>query len=332
MTPSTPAVSIVVPTFNRWASLERLLRALEEQTYPSDRFEVLVVDDGSTDGTPEKLRKLASKYALRVLEQTHQGPAAARNLGVAHAAGGLVVFLDDDVVPVRDLIHVHVATHESHHAAALVVIGPMSPPRDAPRSAWVRWEEDKLERQYSAMQSGQWGCTWRQFYTANSSVRRALFTRSGGFDVAFKRAEDVELGYRLRDLGAQFVFTREADVLHYASRTFRAWCSAPYQYGRYDVIMSREKGHEALTLAFAEFRWRHPASQALARLLTGRRLLTRAVLAACGVAARGAGRCGMHRGASPLLSVIFNVLYWQGVCDELGGREVLWRTAAASSR
>jgi len=324
-----PDVSIVVPTYNRRASVERLLSALGEQTHPADRFEVLVIDDGSTDGTPDQLRRLTPKYALRILEQAHQGPAEARNLGVASATAPLILFLDDDVVPARDSVAVHVASHAAEGPSA-VVIGPMSPPVGWPRSAWVRWEEEKLQRQYNSMLAGEWSCTERQFYTANSSLSRALFSAAGGFDATFKRAEDVELGYRLRNLGARFVFNPAADVLHYASRSFAAWCRTPYQYGRYDVIMSREKGHEALPRSLREFRGRHPLNRALSRAVTGRRWLVNAAVAVLGAAVRATTAIGARGAASRALSAIFNVLYWQGVCDEIGGRDILWQSIAAA--
>ena len=129
-----PDVSVVVPTYNRRASVDRLLRALAEQTYPSERFEVLVIDDGSTDGTADHVRLLRPQYELRLLMQAHQGPAEARNLGVAMAAAPLILFLDDDVVPDPNLMALHVATHAAEGPAA-VVIGPMSPPSDWQRSS-----------------------------------------------------------------------------------------------------------------------------------------------------------------------------------------------------
>jgi GT2 family glycosyltransferase len=321
-------VSIVIPTFNRRQQVVKLLDALDCQTYARDRFEVLVIDDGSDDGTPDVLRSLKPTYTLRVLQQAHQGPAEARNLGVQQAAAALVLFLDDDVVPVAHLVAVHVATHRAR-GRETVVIGPMSPPPDWERSPWVRWEEEKLQSQYEAMLAGQWNATERQFYTANCSLPRELFLAAGGFDSGFKRAEDVELGYRLRDRGARFVFKPEADVLHYASRTFSAWRRTPYQYGRYDVIMSRDKGHEALSRALNEFGGRHALNRALSRALTGRRRLLSGTVAAMVVAVRVATRLGADRTASRALSGIFNLLYWQGVCDELGGREALWRSVEA---
>src|SRR4051794_35676673 len=98
-----PAVSIVVATYNRCAGLGELLRALARQTYPADRFDVVVIDDGSTDGTQALLNRIQVPYALNCLAQANEGPASARNLGVHHARGRLVLFLDDDVVPVPEL-------------------------------------------------------------------------------------------------------------------------------------------------------------------------------------------------------------------------------------
>ena len=95
LTQAMPRVSVVVPTFNRCESLQRLLEALETQTYPATDFEVVVVDDGSTDGTNQMLEQFASRYVLRALWQANAGPAMARNRGVSAAHGALIVFLDD---------------------------------------------------------------------------------------------------------------------------------------------------------------------------------------------------------------------------------------------
>jgi GT2 family glycosyltransferase len=307
----------------------RLLKELCAQTYPCAQFEVLIVDDGSTDGTVDALRRESPPYALRVLEQPHGGPAAARNLGVQQARGTIVVFLDDDVVPDRDLLATHMAAHEGTLGA--VVVGPMCPPGDWPRSVWVRWEEEKLQLQYDAMLAGKYACTPRQFYTANASLARTQFLEVGGFDSRFKRAEDVELAFRLREHGARFVFEPKAKVLHYASRTFESWCSIPYQYGRYDVIMHREKGHETLSNAFREFHYRNWMNRVLARVCVGRGVVFRGAVAALGALVHVASRGGAHRPATQALSGLFQILYWQGVSDELGGPEQIWQAIVASA-
>ncbi len=93
-----PAISVVVATYNRRAVLARTLPTLFAQDLPPGQYEVIVVVDGSTDGTAEWLRGLRPRQAFRVLEQPNLGPAAARNAGLAAARGGLILFLDDDIL------------------------------------------------------------------------------------------------------------------------------------------------------------------------------------------------------------------------------------------
>jgi len=323
-----PSITVVIPTFNRRPSLARLLDGLSQQTYPMEQFEVLVVDDGSTDDTLPYLRGRQTPFALRILQQGHRGPGPARNAGVSQASGEIVLFLDDDVVPVPNLVERHSRCHQENPGA--VVIGPMLPPSDWPRPAWVRWEEEKLERQYQAMLERKYACTARQFYTANASLRRSQLLDAGGFDPVFVRAEDVELGYRLRERGARFIFDPHAAVRHFASRSFAAWRRTPYQYGRYDVIMDRDKHHGTLRAAGDDFHRRHWLGRLLARVAVGRPPLVHGAVLVLSLSALAADRLGARRYASAALSGIFNLLYWQGVSDELGGRAVFQRWLAQS--
>jgi len=323
-------VSIVVPTYNRRVSLRRLIEALGRQTYPPAKFEVIVVDDGSTDGTVDFVRTWeGARFRLRILEQAHAGPAAARNAGVEAATGTLILFLDDDVVPIESLIREHVETHASVPDA--VVIGPMSPPGTWPRPVWVRWEEEKLQSQYGAMLAGRWTCTARQFYTGNASLARQRFLEAGGFDTTFQRAEDVELGYRLHDAGALFVFNARADVLHYAWRSFDSWCRTPYQYGRNDVIMQRDMGRQTLDWATREFHDRNALNRVVVRVCAGRRHIVDGVVKLLAGVVHLASRAGAPKPARHALSAIFSLLYWQGVCEEIGDRRAVWRAIAASA-
>jgi GT2 family glycosyltransferase len=330
-------VSVVVPTYNRQAGVLRLLEALAGQTYPADRFEVVVVDDGSSDGTVAALQGRETSFRLTVLQQAvNGGPAVARNAGVARARGPLIVFLDDDVAPRPDLLEVHVRAHGESDEA--VVIGPMLPPPDWPRPAWVRWEESILLGQYRDLTEGRYACGPRQFYTGNASLYRERFLGAGGFDARYKRAEDVELAYRMRDFGARFVFESRAAVLHYAWRSFESWSRTPYLYGRYDVQMEREKGHEALSCAFAEFHQRHRLTRSLVRLCLGRPALARGVVQGLRGVATGAGRLGAvgrggagERISALALSGAFNLLYWQGVADEMGGAGRVWPEIARAA-
>ncbi len=120
------------------------------------RFEVVVVSDGSTDGTDEWLAGYAAPYALRPIGQPNGGPARARNRGIQEAGGEIIVFLDDDVEPVPEFLARHAAPHEA--AALTVAIGPMlpDPARLWREPCWIAWEHAMLEKQYTAWRTGEW--------------------------------------------------------------------------------------------------------------------------------------------------------------------------------
>jgi GT2 family glycosyltransferase len=308
-------VSVVIPTHRRLASLLRLLAALDVQDYPRELLEIVVV----VDGDPHTVEALAGRASLRVLEQTHGGPAAARNLGTAHARGELVVFLDDDVVPAGWCVRRHADAHASRRD--LVVIGPLLPPRGGVRaSPWVRWEARTLLRQYSDMEAGRWAASPRQFYTGNASVRREHLIRAGGFDGSLRRAEDVELGLRLRDLGLDFEYHPEATAHHEPTRRYRSWLDAAREYGRVDARMALEMGRgEVLSWAASEFASRHPLTRIAVRAgLSHPRLSSVLPWLALPFAHTALG-CGLGRVSDRLCGGVFNVLYWQGVGDRLGG-------------
>lgn len=315
-------VSVVIPTFNRVERLHRVLAALAAQEPPGD-LEVIVVSDGSTDGTDEYLRGGDVPLPVVAERQDNQGPAVARNRGIERATGELIVFIDDDVVPAPTLIRAHVEAH-ARYGDRLVVIGPMVDPPDHVMTPWVRWEQAMLAKQYRAMQAGHYAATARQFYTGNASVRRCHVVAAGGFDARFRRAEDVELAYRLERRGVRFHFEPAAIGYHYAERSFESWLRNAYDYGRNDVIFGRDEGQEWLLGAIRnEFRQRNALSRALVHLCLPRRRVRTASHRSLRGLASGAGRLGATSITRYALSGIYATEYFRGVADELGGPEQL---------
>jgi glycosyltransferase involved in cell wall biosynthesis len=321
-------VSIVTPTHQRRESLRRTLRALADQDYPAGRFEVIVVADGCTDGTIALLERLecAAPFRLRWIVQAQAGPAAARNAAIAAAAGDIIAFLDDDVVPVAGWLSAHMAIHGQEERA--VVIGPLSP-GSRKRPAWVRWEDDSLQQQYRAMLAGVYRPTPRQFYTGNSSVARRWILQAGGFDGRLRRAEDVELAFRLQDHGLHFYYEPRADGLHHSYRTYRSWQAIPRQYGHADVYMGREQGRGALLRSIGrEFHRRRQSTRRLAQLCLGRPILYQLIISILGGVARVADRLDLYAPSAAACSGVWNLAYWQGLAEALGGRAAFWRLVA----
>jgi len=313
-------ISVIIPTYNRLKRLQRVLAALERQNYALDDFEVVVVSDGSSDGTNEYLRALTTPLQLHTVVQPNQGVAVARNIGVRHATSNLILFIDDDVVPAPQLIAEHVRIH-TVHADDVIVLGPMLTPEGFHMSRWVRWEQAMLTKQYDAMRDGKYAPSARQFYTGNTSLARVHLLASGGFDENFRRAEDVELAYRLAERGLQFVFNPNAIGYHYAERSFRSWMEIPYVYGRNDVIFTRDKQQDwLLPEVFNEFHDRNMLVQLLVRLCLDRDALSRSIVAWLKGISYLADRIGFERLVQTAHSGIFNLRYYQGVAHEMGGR------------
>lgn len=317
-------VSVVIPTYNRLARLQRVLKGFEEQAYPAEDFEIVVVSDGSTDGTNEFLQSFRPSFSFLPVVQENQGPAAARNRGVEMATGNYVLFVDDDVIPEKNLIHEHMRYHDMHRNS--VVIGPMLTPDDFDMLPWVFWEQSMLEKQYRAMEQGDWLPTARQFYTGNASLLRSHLLESGGFDPTILRAEDVELAYRLANMGLSFVFNSAAVGFHYAERSFNSWLKIPYSYGRNDIMFAREKQQTWLLPAiFGEYRRRNLFVKALCALCLDRKFAADLSIRVLTLQAKAADRVKMTSVPRMAFSGIFNLQYYQGVADELGGRKQFYR-------
>ncbi len=315
-------LSVVIPTFNRAAYLRRVLRALEAQTLPPDAFEVVVVDDGSSDDTQGVVSERHT-YKLTALHQPNAGPAAARNAAIRAAKANTIVFIDDDVVPAPSLLRLH---RDAQAANPGVVIGRMSCPERARQPLWAQWETRSLERQYDAMITGAYPPLPRQFYTANASVPREALLRAGLFDERFRRAEDVELAYRLHGIGLPFHFEPAADVVHDTPRSLGAWARVAEQYGSYDILMSSHQGRDHILRNIAEeYRWgRSPLLRTLARALAGRAAPIAVFKVAALTTIRAADLVRASRIGLAACSATFNILYWDGACREMGGRAAFW--------
>lgn len=316
--------SIVLPTHNRLDTLKLVLAGILKLNFPPERFELVVVSDGSTDGTDEYLANLQTPFRLQTIFQHNQGVAGARNTGIECAEGEIIVFLDDDTYPVAEFLIEHERMHQQH-GPDTVVLGPMLAPPGFRMAPWVSWEQARLQEQYHDMAQGIWAPTPRQFFTANASIARRHLLRTGGFDAAFRRAEDVELAYRLDQHGLHFVFHPAAAVYHYAERSFEAWMAIPYAYGSNDVIFTHDRGQEwLLPTVFKEYHSRHALVKTLISVCLSRKNTTRVIQAGLKNLLVLSDRLGLVSLSHLICGGMFNLRYYQGVSDGLGGRQAFY--------
>ena len=236
-----PEISVVIPTHNRLDVLPEVLAALAAQR-TSVPFEVVVVDDGSSDGTGEWLESWRPAYSGRFLCQENQGPAAARNAGVAAAEGRLVAFLGDDTVPTAGWLAAHRQAHgERGNPDHLAVIGYTRWHPRMHRNAFLDYvNEYGLQFGYALIRDPR-DVPFNFLYTSNLSISRELLLAEP-FDLRFPYAawEDIEAGYRLQTRrGMRLVYQPEAVTLHdhptsfdrFAERQEKAGYSAVVFYG-----------------------------------------------------------------------------------------------------
>lgn len=214
-------ISVVIPTWNRKALLARMLHSLETQDIGASRFEIVVVDDASTDDTIEWLSTYESGLRLRVVRHhENRGPASARNTGVSHARGELIVFLDSDMICTRSLVSSHWQAHRAHKSRTLAALGRMVFHEEVRKiaPALTTWFDTRNPAQRT---DGYIPPT--RFGTGNVSIHKELIELVGRFDENFKRCfEDIDLGLRLEKVaGYKLIYCPAAVSYHYHTRTLK---------------------------------------------------------------------------------------------------------------
>jgi glycosyltransferase involved in cell wall biosynthesis len=195
-------VSVIIPTYNRRPILQKCLEHLANQTLEARCFEVIVVDDASTDDTAQMIRELTVPYTLRYIPLDERtGPGGARNVGIEAAQADVIVFLDSDLIPAPQLLAAHCEVHREHlnrigHGAVIHTTD-----FDNPTATPMKLTD--ISRAF--------------FATGNVSIRKEHLVNAGLFDTDFKEYgwEDLELGRRLRRLGLTAVPVPEAKGWHF---------------------------------------------------------------------------------------------------------------------
>lgn len=212
----TPLLSVVLPTYRRPVLLDRCLTALAASDL--DRFEVVAVDDGSGDQTPDVLAAHTGGLPLTTLTQPgNAGPAAARNRAIEAARAPLLLFIDDDVVVTPTLLRAHLHLHHGGDPL-LAVLGRVDWHPDLTVTPFMRWlDRSGLQFAYDTwLREGPVDPPYAAFYTANLSVPRELLVAAGGFDERFPSPayEDMELAFRLHARGMRMHYRPDALAFH----------------------------------------------------------------------------------------------------------------------
>jgi lipopolysaccharide/colanic/teichoic acid biosynthesis glycosyltransferase/glycosyltransferase involved in cell wall biosynthesis len=222
-----PLYSVIVPAYQAATPLGLCLDALNAQTVARDLYEVIVVDDGSTDSTSE----IARRVGAQVIVQPNAGAAAARNAGAAVARGALLLFTDADCAPVPGWIAALVAPFADERVAGAK--GAYLTGQDEIISRFTQLEyEDRYDRM-----AGVETIDFVDTYSA--AYRRDIFLANAGFDPAFRYDEDQEFSFRMTEKGYRLVFTPAAQVYHRHNPTLVAYIRRKCLMAHWKVPVTR---------------------------------------------------------------------------------------------
>lgn len=247
--------TVIIPTFNKEERLELVLESLNHQIMNDGAFEVIVVDDGSEDGTKEKIKRFNNNYSLSYIKISNSGRARARNVGIEAASGDIIIFIDDDLLISPFFIQEHMDSHKV--SDGIIVHGRIlnlpylkffknpitgelfnefkgsSTNIDSIKKfllnkdlilddkflksqSKITYMEKKIEEIFAEEIEE---LKWLGFTGGNVSCSKKILEESGGFDIDFGLnwgCEDFELGYRLHLLGGKFTYSYEALNYHMA--------------------------------------------------------------------------------------------------------------------
>jgi GT2 family glycosyltransferase len=230
--------SVCIPTRNRADLLRLTLESLDRQCVDPDRFQVVVADDGSRDGTIDLLRRLRANYELKWTRLTGRGSGAARNAAARAADHEVLIFLDDDQITSPSLVHAHLETQERD--GVVIVQG------DYPLAAG--WDRDgasllfERSRRFAFARVETPASLAFHLWGGNFSVRRETWRQIGGFDEDLPRSQDLDFGLRAADLGVPTVLELRARSHHLHRVSVDMFRQQHFSEGRCLVKISRKRG------------------------------------------------------------------------------------------
>ena len=221
-------ISVIISAYNAEKLLPACLGALLNQSINTSGYEIIVVDDGSSDNTGLVVKGFES---VQLLRQKNQGPAAARNEGVKHAKGNIVLFTDSDCVPNRDWIEQMILPFKRDNDIA----GVKGTYRTKQRALAARFVQIEYEDKYDMLRKSKY-IDFIDTYSA--AFKKDIFNEFNGYDTSFPLAcaEDVELSFRMSSNGYKMVYNPKAIVFHTHPSSFKDYFRKKYKFAYWRML------------------------------------------------------------------------------------------------
>ncbi len=240
--PTCPQITVIIPTHNRKETLEKALNSYRYQTASPHEFDIIVVDDGSEDGTFDAVKSWIPEYPFKVtlLTQSSGGPAKARNRAIPEARADLVLITGDDIIPHHKLIQAHLDAHQKYNGSNVTVLGYVDWHSELEITDFMKYitEIDGHQFAYHHIDNPM-DVDYGYFYTSNISLKKSFLVQGDMFSETFRYAacEDVELGYRLKQRGMQMIFYPQAIGYHLHPMDLDSFSQRQFKVGQMLTIL-----------------------------------------------------------------------------------------------
>jgi len=248
-----PEISVVIPTCNRKDILHKCMDALSRQSIEPHRYEIILVDDGSTDGTEQSIDEIKGRLrcSFKYIRQKNKGPAAARNAGIRNTVAETVLIIGDDIIADTGLLLSHLNSHQKYPEENYAILGNVTWAKNLKATPFMYWlEYGGCQSKLSEFKHEQ-KVEWRYFYTGNVSLKKVFLMKGDLFDEALPYAtyEDSELGYRLVKRGLVIVHDKNALAYHDHWIPLREHCRKAYYTGRTQYILVKKFSQENMEIS-----------------------------------------------------------------------------------
>jgi mycofactocin system glycosyltransferase len=239
-----PTVTVIVPVYNRPEDIRACLDSLMAIDYPKDKLEILVVDDASTDQTPD----IVSRYPVELVRNSENRMASScRNLAAARSRGDILAFIDSDCEADRMWLRELLPALKD---PAIAVVGGMVESRGDNLAL------DRYEQVRSSLKMGLWpkrsSASNPFFYvpSCNLLIRRDVFLQSGGFNESMTVGEDVDLCWRVRNRGLHIEYRPSGKIFHKHRNRIQSFCGRRFDYGTSEPFLARLYPHKIKKMSF----------------------------------------------------------------------------------
>jgi len=244
--------SIIIAVRNEKRLIERCLVSVFKQDI-KDKYELIIVDGMSNDGTFEKLEELKEKYDFKLLRNKKINAAAGRNIGVKNSKGEFIAFVDGDAIPKKNWLSNIKLTFEKHEEVVGVGGPDLLPPDSTYKEQSIgRIMTSPLARGGRLNPSTQHSLMEEEKYvghipTCNLSLRREVFDKVGFFDEGFVKGQDLELNYRIVKAGFKLLYSPNIKVLHYRKNDIKSFSKQIFKWAKAKVAIIKKHGFDGIT-------------------------------------------------------------------------------------